>query len=168
MLQAFPEALFHQLLLAMVSTDYETRIGAHRVFSVVLVPSSVCPRPSSKNTHSRKAGDIQRTLSRTASVFSSSAALFKKLGKEQDKKDNNFNGENTRNDNPSVLNRLTSSYSRAYSMKKQSSPEENRTSTSEQQSVWLISLDSIKNHFIFSHIQEMIVNFYLHKIFDLL
>ncbi|KAL8155037.1 hypothetical protein AgCh_000425 [Apium graveolens] len=128
--RAFPEALFHQLLLAMVSPDYETRVGAHRVFSVVLVPSSVCPRPSSTNTNSKK--DMQRTLSRTASVFSSSAALFKKLGKEQEKNNSNLNGEDTRNDNPSILNRLTSSYSRSFSMKRQSSQEEN--STSEQQS----------------------------------
>lgn len=130
----------------MVSPDYETRVGAHRVFSVVLVPSSVCPRPSSTNTNIKKAGDIQRTLSRTASAFSSSAALFKKLGKEQEKKDSYLNGEDARNDNPSILKRLTSSYSRSSSTKRQS-PEEN--STAEQQLVWLISSDNIKNYLIF-------------------
>lgn len=130
----------------MVSTDYETRVGAHRVFSVVLVPSSVCPRPSSTIPNSKKARDMQRTLSRTASAFSSSAALFKKLGKEQEKKHSYLNGEDTRNDNPSILTRLTSSYSRSYSTKRQSSQEE--ISTLEQQSVWLISSDNIKNQFI--------------------
>ncbi|KAL1324748.1 hypothetical protein AAHE18_13G113100 [Arachis hypogaea] len=70
--KAFPEALFHQLLLSMVHLDQETRVGAHRIFSVVLVPSSVCPQPQ----HS---ADIQRVLSRNTSVFSSSAALFEKL-----------------------------------------------------------------------------------------
>ncbi|XP_076955058.1 protein SEMI-ROLLED LEAF 2-like [Bidens hawaiensis] len=44
---AFPEALFHQLLPAMVHKDHETRVGSHRIFSVVLVPSSVCPQSSS-------------------------------------------------------------------------------------------------------------------------
>ncbi|RWW63183.1 hypothetical protein BHE74_00029655, partial [Ensete ventricosum] len=53
--KAFPETLFHQLLLAMVHPDHETRVGAHRNF------------------------DLQRTLSRTVSAFSSSAALFEKL-----------------------------------------------------------------------------------------
>ncbi|KAF7824269.1 protein EFR3-like protein cmp44E-like isoform X1 [Senna tora] len=37
--KAFPDALFHQLLMAMAHPDPETRIGAHSVFSVVLMPS---------------------------------------------------------------------------------------------------------------------------------
>ncbi|KAK7263888.1 hypothetical protein RJT34_31487 [Clitoria ternatea] len=81
--KAFPEALFHQLLLAMVHADHETRVGAHRIFSVVLVPSSVCPQPSSSDTPLTKAADIQRMLSRNVSVFSSSAALFEKLERKQ-------------------------------------------------------------------------------------
>lgn len=72
----FPEALFHHLLPAMVHPDHETQIGAHRIFSVVLVPSSVSPCPSFE---SKKGSDLSRTLSRTVSVFSSSAALFQKL-----------------------------------------------------------------------------------------
>ncbi|KAM4091941.1 hypothetical protein ACJW30_09G174500 [Castanea mollissima] len=115
--KAFPEALFHQLLPAMVHPDHETRVGAHRIFSVVLVPSSVCPRPSSS---------IPRTLSRTVSVFSSSAALFEKLKKDaflskenafQDNKENGVSEEEPRNLNNDMLNRLKSSYSRVYSMK---------------------------------------------------
>ncbi|KAJ6749790.1 hypothetical protein OIU85_000424 [Salix viminalis] len=39
--KVFPEALFHQLLPAMLHPDHETRVGAHRIFSVVLVPSSL-------------------------------------------------------------------------------------------------------------------------------
>ncbi|PNY04250.1 arm repeat superfamily protein [Trifolium pratense] len=35
----FPDALFHQLLLVMAHPDEETRIGAHSVFSTVLMPS---------------------------------------------------------------------------------------------------------------------------------
>ncbi|XP_071739932.1 protein SEMI-ROLLED LEAF 2-like [Rutidosis leptorrhynchoides] len=37
--KAFPDALFHHLLLAMSHPDHETRVLAHRVFSIVLVPS---------------------------------------------------------------------------------------------------------------------------------
>lgn len=42
-LQTVPDALFHQLLVAMGHPDYETRIGAHRILSSVLMPSLVCP-----------------------------------------------------------------------------------------------------------------------------
>ncbi|XP_070031732.1 protein SEMI-ROLLED LEAF 2-like isoform X1 [Nicotiana tabacum] len=126
--KAFPEALFHQILLAMVSPDHETRLVAHRVFSVVLVPSSVCPRPTSVHPRSTKASGIQRTLSRTVSVFSSSAALFDKLKKEQSPSHDNVAGkEKTFNaksmvKNQSMLKRLTSTYSRAYTVKRNSLP----------------------------------------------
>lgn len=95
----------------MTSSDPETRVGAHRIFSVVLIPSSICPHPRSAQT-SRNPIEIQRTLSRTVSVFSSSAVLFGKLDKERTSKEDN-EGANTN----SMLNRLKSSYSRAYSVK---------------------------------------------------
>ncbi|KAL1811020.1 hypothetical protein ACET3Z_021085 [Daucus carota] len=41
--KAFPDALFHHLLLAMAHPDHETRIGAHHVFSTVLLPSLTTP-----------------------------------------------------------------------------------------------------------------------------
>ncbi|XVF07235.1 hypothetical protein REPUB_Repub06bG0121300 [Reevesia pubescens] len=122
--KAFPEALFHQLLPAMVHPDHETRIGAHRIFSVVLVPSSVCPQPSSDTPVAYKASSIPRTLSRTVSVFSSSAALFQKLRKEKslsrekaciENKENVSSEGELKNSNNGILNRLKSSYSRAYS-----------------------------------------------------
>uniref|UniRef100_F6HBC2 Uncharacterized protein n=1 Tax=Vitis vinifera TaxID=29760 RepID=F6HBC2_VITVI len=128
---AFPEALFHQLLVAMVCADHETRVGAHRIFSVVLIPSSVSPRPHSDNPNRKKATDFHRTLSRNVSVFSSSAALFDKLGREQsssqentsqDKKVKFVDTEDSNTNNNSMLSRLKSTYSRAYSVKKNSSP----------------------------------------------
>ncbi|KAL6981192.1 hypothetical protein U1Q18_022823 [Sarracenia purpurea var. burkii] len=128
---AFPEALFHQLLLAMVCPDYETRVGAHRVFSVVLIPSSVFPRLSSMTPSSAKATDIQRTLSRAASVFSSSAALFEKIRRDhsspqehtfQERNDNILGDENEKINNPSMFNRLKSTYSRAHSVKRHPVP----------------------------------------------
>ena len=41
--QVFPDALFHQLLLAMSHTDYETRVEAHNVFSVLLLRTLLLP-----------------------------------------------------------------------------------------------------------------------------
>ncbi|CAI9117370.1 OLC1v1018750C1 [Oldenlandia corymbosa var. corymbosa] len=37
--KAFPDSLFHQLLLAMAHSDNETRAKAHHIFSTVLMPS---------------------------------------------------------------------------------------------------------------------------------
>ncbi|KAF7025030.1 hypothetical protein CFC21_037277 [Triticum aestivum] len=41
--KAFPEALYHQLLLAMMHPDNKTRIGSHRVLSTIVAPSLLCP-----------------------------------------------------------------------------------------------------------------------------
>ncbi|KAK3223938.1 hypothetical protein Dsin_010963 [Dipteronia sinensis] len=122
--QAFPEALFHQLLVAMVCPDHESRIGAHSIFSVVLIPSSVCPGACA-DTPLGKATNIQRTLSRTVSVFSSSAALFKKLTNQHSSEENlshesrektiDGDTEDEQINNPSMMNRLKSTYSRVYS-----------------------------------------------------
>ncbi|KAH0924703.1 hypothetical protein HID58_016959 [Brassica napus] len=111
-LQAFPEALFHQLL---VHPDHKTRIGAHRIFSVVLVPTSVCPRPSSTTTELKKGMGLPRSLSRNASVFSSSAALFEKLRK--DKVSSVLTSDKSQNE---ILDRIKSSYGQAYSSWNQS------------------------------------------------
>ena len=100
----------------MVHQDHETRIGAHRIFSVVLVPSSVAPCKNSTQPTSGKAAHISRSLSRTVSAFSSSAALFEKLRKERSgSKENVLLSEE--NSNNGVLNRLKSSFGRADSMK---------------------------------------------------
>lgn len=116
----------------MVCPDYETRVGAHRVFSVVLVPSSVCPLLGSTTPSSAKPTDIQRTLSRTASVFSSSAALFDKIRKDQfsslqadishAREDKPVDIESGTINNQSMLIRLKSTYSRVYSVKRQELP----------------------------------------------
>lgn len=41
--KAFPDALFHQLLLAMTHPDHETRVGAHSILSMVLMPTVLSP-----------------------------------------------------------------------------------------------------------------------------
>ncbi|XP_033148403.1 protein SEMI-ROLLED LEAF 2 isoform X1 [Brassica rapa] len=119
--KAFPEALFHQLLKAMVHPDHKTRIGAHRIFSVVLVPTSVCPHPSSTTNDLKKEMGLPRSLSRTASVFSSSTALFEKLRKENilsvptsDQRQIKMLEEESGINSGEILDRLTSPYSQAY------------------------------------------------------
>nr|XP_009789122.1 PREDICTED: protein EFR3 homolog B isoform X2 [Nicotiana sylvestris] len=113
--KAFPEALFHQLLPAMVHPDHETRVGAHRIFSVVLVPSSVSPQKVPEETHLKKATDFSRALSRTVSVFSSSAALFGKLRDQRTSSTENITLETEQKDNNSgMLNRIKSTYSGVY------------------------------------------------------
>ncbi|XP_022983700.1 uncharacterized protein LOC111482240 [Cucurbita maxima] len=124
--KAFPEALFYQLLLAMVHPDHETRVTAHRIVSVVLVPSSVCPRLCSSDRKSMTASDLPRTLSRTVSVFSSSAALFRKLRHEKvsslenghpDMKGIALPDGEQEIVNNGTLSRLKSSYDRACSVR---------------------------------------------------
>ncbi|CAA7026470.1 unnamed protein product [Microthlaspi erraticum] len=41
--KVFPDALFHQLLLAMSHTDWETRVEAHKIFSVLLLRTLCLP-----------------------------------------------------------------------------------------------------------------------------
>lgn len=129
----------------MVYADHETRVGAHRIFSVVLIPSSISPHQSN-NPNRKKATDFHRTLSRNVSVFSSSAALFDKLGKEQsssqestststEKKIKFVGVEDPKPNNMSMLSRLKSSYSRAYSVKKVPSPANENMSNSDKEPV---------------------------------
>lgn len=135
----------------MVHPDHETRVGAHRIFSVVLVPSSVFPRSSSSTSESKKALDLPRTLSRTVSVFSSSAALFEKLRREkflsqenvfEDTQEIFFSFEETRDTGTGSANTLNLSYNHAYSMKNSPEPlmaEENSTNISTKEPVSLTS-----------------------------
>ncbi|GFP87741.1 protein efr3 homolog [Phtheirospermum japonicum] len=120
--KAFPEALFHQLLPAMVHPDHETRIGAHRIFSVVLVPSSVCPQSDSAVSDTKANINFPRTLSRTVSVFSSSAALFEKLKNQRSPMVNQFE-QNNENQPNGVMNRIKSTYSRVYSIRQSPAPD---------------------------------------------
>ncbi|XP_006648302.1 protein SEMI-ROLLED LEAF 2-like [Oryza brachyantha] len=121
--KVFPEALFHQLLLAMVHPDHETRVAAHRIFSVVLVPSSVSPFSKSTSPNQLMSHDIKRTLSRAVSVFSSSAALFDKLRRDKDSFREIPQDESVKriwhatDDDTSTLKGLPSSQSRRHSFK---------------------------------------------------
>lgn len=107
----------------MVHPDHETRVGAHRIFSVVLVPTSVFPRQCLAVSDPKALG-IPRTLSRAVSVFSSSAALFDKLKQEKrfsSENQSQYNQENVvgevlpANGDEGMLNRLNSTYNQVSS-----------------------------------------------------
>ncbi|KAF5739907.1 hypothetical protein HS088_TW12G01119 [Tripterygium wilfordii] len=82
--QAFPEALLIQLLKAMLHPDVETRIGAHGIFSVLLIPSSNRFRPEHASLDPGYLIETRRRRSNTASTFASITALLEKLRKEKD------------------------------------------------------------------------------------
>ncbi|XP_068472708.1 protein SEMI-ROLLED LEAF 2 isoform X2 [Phaseolus vulgaris] len=121
--KAFPETLFHHLLLVMVHPDHETRAVAHRIFSVILVPTTVFPHPS-LSISDRKPSSVPRTLSRTLSVFSSSAVLFEKLRLEKRSSSEkliqfkeNIPGEiESTNSNGGIVNKLKSMHNRVSSV----------------------------------------------------
>ena len=81
--RGFSDALFHQLLQAMLHPDVQTRITAHQIFAVILVPTSISPRSECQSFQSVSQYDSKRALSKPTSAFSSAAALFEKLGKEK-------------------------------------------------------------------------------------
>ncbi|KAH6828761.1 hypothetical protein C2S53_018638 [Perilla frutescens var. hirtella] len=144
--KAFPEALFHQLLPAMVHPDLQTRIGAHQIFSVVLVPSSVCPQPSSDGSDSKKNIEFPRSLSRSVSVFSSSAALLRKLQNQRTpSKENHLDGRvpGDGNETGGVVNRIKSTYSRVYSFRSSPAPDvDNANNSSKEADVVRLRLSS--------------------------
>ncbi|KAG2602592.1 hypothetical protein PVAP13_5KG697800 [Panicum virgatum] len=60
--KAFPEALFHQLLLAMLHPDNKTRIGSHRVLSTIVAPSLLCPWTQNKIQESLQKNDKSEAI----------------------------------------------------------------------------------------------------------
>ncbi|XWS35272.1 hypothetical protein CRYUN_Cryun21dG0111900 [Craigia yunnanensis] len=78
---AFPDALFHWLLLAMAHPDHETRVGAHSIFSIVLMPSLPSPCSVQKKKTS-EAVSCDLSISASEKVRSQSFA-FQDGGKDQ-------------------------------------------------------------------------------------
>ncbi|KAL5703058.1 hypothetical protein ACHQM5_028197 [Ranunculus cassubicifolius] len=70
--KAFPDALFHQLILAMAHPDPETRVWAHRLFSVVLMPSLYRPWSEPQGKPSSASDDVSQRMNGTLSVQSES------------------------------------------------------------------------------------------------
>lgn len=70
--KAFPEGLFHHLLLAMAHPDHETRVGSHRIFAAIIMPSLICPWSLPLAPSALKQYDSKETLLVAISSFSSS------------------------------------------------------------------------------------------------
>lgn len=73
--KAFPEALFHQLLLAMMHPDKKTRVGSHRVLSTIIAPSLLCPWSGISFPIPVKGNDSQSITLLALSAFSSEAVM---------------------------------------------------------------------------------------------
>lgn len=123
----------------MVHPDHQTRIGAHQIFSVVLVPSSVCPQPSSETFDSNKNIDFARSLSRSVSVFSSSAALFRKLQNQRTPSKETQLDLNKENETGGMVNKIKSTYSRVYSFRNSPAPDADNANNSSKDAVGLLS-----------------------------
>lgn len=73
--KAFPEALYHQLLLAMMHPDNKTRIGSHRVLSTIVAPSLLCPWSAIGFPVPMKVNGSQSVLLLALSAFSSETIM---------------------------------------------------------------------------------------------
>ncbi|KAF2938899.1 protein SEMI-ROLLED LEAF 2-like isoform X1 [Oryza sativa Japonica Group] len=78
-MQLFPEALLQQILKSMVHPDVDTRVGAHHMFSAVIVQG-----PSRQRSESDFLYETKKWQSRTTSVFASATALLEKLRREKE------------------------------------------------------------------------------------
>ncbi|KAF8394670.1 hypothetical protein HHK36_020886 [Tetracentron sinense] len=96
--QVFPEALLLQLLKTMLHPDIEARIGAHQIFSVILVPSSNHPGNEVASLQSGYLYEPRRWQSKTASTFASATALFEKLRREKDSAKVEKHGNNSQDE----------------------------------------------------------------------
>ncbi|KAL3506672.1 hypothetical protein ACH5RR_032054 [Cinchona calisaya] len=78
--KAFPDTLFHHLLLAMAHSDQETRAGAHHIFSTVLMPSlsnmwSIVDRNLSHTQSEQSPTMSRKTKFRSFSLLDESYAI---------------------------------------------------------------------------------------------
>ncbi|XP_059437223.1 protein SEMI-ROLLED LEAF 2 [Corylus avellana] len=94
--QIFPEALLIQLLKAMLHPDVEARVGAHQIFSALLIPSSNHPRHEVASLRSGFLHQQRRWHSNTASA--SVTALLEKLRREKDGTKVEKHGNNVHDD----------------------------------------------------------------------
>ncbi|KAG2278586.1 hypothetical protein Bca52824_061141 [Brassica carinata] len=83
--QVFPDTLLDALLKAMLHPNVETRVGAHEIFSVILLPSSGQSQAGLASVRASGYLNESRNLrSDTTSAFTSMAARLDKLRKEKD------------------------------------------------------------------------------------
>ncbi|XP_013660832.2 protein SEMI-ROLLED LEAF 2-like [Brassica napus] len=83
--QVFPDTLLDALLKAMLHPNVETRVGAHEIFSVILLPSSGQSQAGLASVRaSGYLNESKNLRSDTTSAFTSIAARLDKLRKEKD------------------------------------------------------------------------------------
>ncbi|KAK3198885.1 hypothetical protein Dsin_022300 [Dipteronia sinensis] len=80
----FPEMLLAQILKVMLHPNVETRVGAHQIFSVLLIPSSNHQRHEAASLRSGYLCEPRRWRSDTASTFTSITTLLEKLRRDKD------------------------------------------------------------------------------------
>ncbi|KAK9147050.1 hypothetical protein Sjap_006953 [Stephania japonica] len=80
----FPEALLVQILNVMMHPDAETRILAHQIFTVLLIPASKPHRNGLNLLRSGYLYEPKRLQSKAASALSSATALLDKLRRDKD------------------------------------------------------------------------------------
>ncbi|XVE63126.1 hypothetical protein DITRI_Ditri06bG0174900 [Diplodiscus trichospermus] len=97
-LQEFPEALLVQLMKAMSHPNVEARVGAHQIFSALLIPSSSHPQHEATSLPSTHAYEPRRWHSKNASKFASISALLEMLRGEKNGVKMEKNGYNIHND----------------------------------------------------------------------
>ncbi|KAI9185306.1 hypothetical protein LWI28_006048 [Acer negundo] len=82
--QVFPEMLLAQILKVMLHPNVETRVGAHQIFSVLLIPSSNHQRHEAASLRSGYLCEPRRWRSDTSSTFTSITTLLEKLRRDKD------------------------------------------------------------------------------------
>ncbi|XP_065852598.1 protein SEMI-ROLLED LEAF 2 [Euphorbia lathyris] len=80
----FPEAVLAQLLKVMLHPVVEVRVGAHQIFSMLLIPSSTHPCCGDNHLKSGYISEPRRWRSDPVSASSSITTLLEKLRKEKD------------------------------------------------------------------------------------
>ncbi|KMZ69756.1 hypothetical protein ZOSMA_208G00490 [Zostera marina] len=90
-LQIFPESLFLQLLKTMMHPDIETRVAAHRIFSVLVIRTSSNPQKRHEGAYFKPdcMFEPKGWQSRTASAFVSATSLLEKLRREKESESGN-------------------------------------------------------------------------------
>ncbi|XP_010546763.1 PREDICTED: uncharacterized protein LOC104818746 [Tarenaya hassleriana] len=91
--QVFPDALLDALLKAMLHPNVETRVGAHEIFSVLLIPRSNQSRTGLASVRSSGyLNEPRNCRTDKTSAFTPIAALLDKLRREKDGSNNDKNG----------------------------------------------------------------------------
>lgn len=96
--QVFPESLLVQLLKVMLHPNIEARVGAHQIFSVLLVPRFNHSRCEVASVRSGYLYEQRKGRSDTVSAFASITALLEKLQREKDGPKKDKNGYNVHDD----------------------------------------------------------------------